>query len=410
MMRPLRTLIVRNCRGITGMTGGETYLLSLLRGFDPSRCKCLLVCIVNPDLGETSWLKELQATGFEYVTIPVRNPFDFRDVLRIVKLIREFDADVVHALDHRSDLVAVLGARLTGRPVVASFLGWVNFAKGSWRASVYPWIDRMILKRFDAVITDSVAIGTELRMGEADPPVVAIRNGIDTRWFDPSRPLAPSAVSTFAKGGQFTFGMVGRVHPVKGHLNFLKAARTVLDRHPGARFVIVGTVLPGFEAYRQSLVDCIAEQDMAHAVLMTHVALAEIPSVFSSLDVLVAPSFAESFSFTMLEGMAMGKPVVASNVGGASEMIADGESGFLVPPDDVPALTQVLCSLITDSDKIKLVGERARAKIKQELSLDVMAERTWRVYERLVEARRTPNKTSAAQDQLRRRLEEIGCK
>ena len=409
-MRPLRTLIIRNCRGITGMTGGETYLLSLLRGFDPSRCRCLLVCIVNPDLGETSWLKELKATGFEYVTIPIRNPFDFHDVVQVVKLIREFDADVVHALDHRADLVAVLSARFTGRPVVASFLGWVNFAKGSWRASLYPWIDRMILKRFDAVITDSVAIGTELRMGSADPPVVAIRNGIDTSWFDPRRALAPLAVTTFAKGGEFVFGMVGRVHPVKGHLNFLKAARTVLDRHPRTRFVIVGTVLPGFETYRQSLVDFIAEHDMAHAVLMAHVALAEIPSVFSSLDVLVAPSFAESFSFTMLEGMAMGKPVVASNVGGASEMIVDGESGFLVPPDDVPVLTQVLCSLITDPDNIRLVGERARATIIQDFSLEVMAERTWRVYDRLVEARRTPDRTPVAQGQLRRRLEEIGCK
>lgn len=392
------------------MTGGETYLLSLLKGFDPHRCRCLLVCIVNPDLGETSWLAELKATGFDYVTIPIRNPFDFRDVVQVTKLIREFDADVVHALDHRSDLVAVISARLTRRPVVASFLGWVNFAKGSWRATVYPWIDRMILKRFDAVITDSVAIGAELQMDAADPPVVAIRNGIDTRWFDPVREHVPSSVTQFTKEAQFVFGMVGRIHPVKGHLNFLKAARTVLDRYPNTRFVIVGTVLPGFEAYQQTLVKWIAEHDMTRSVLMTHVSLVEIPSVFASLDVLVAPSFAESFSFTMLEGMAMGKPVVASNVGGASEMIVDGESGFLVQPDDVPALTQVLCSLITDPGKIKLVGDRARAKIEQELSLDVMAERTWRVYERLVEVYRAPNKSSAAQAQLKRRLEEIGCK
>lgn len=405
-MKLIRTLILRNCRGITGMTGGETYLLSLLKGFDPRRCQCLLVCIVNPDLGETSWLKELKATGFEYVTIPIRNPFDFRDVVQVVKLIREFDADVVHALDHRSDLVAVLSARFTGRPVVASFLGWVNFVRGSWRASLYPWIDRMILKRFDAVITDSVAIRTELRMGIADPPVVAIRNGIDTQWFDPSRPLQPSTVTTFAKGGQFTFGMVGRIHPVKGHLNFLKAARAVLDRYPDTRFVIVGTVLPGFEAYQQSIVDCIAKHNMTHVVLMTHVSLAEIPSVFASLDVLVAPSFAESFSFTMLEGMAMGKLVVASDVGGASEMITDGQSGYLVPPDDVPALTHMLCSLIDNPEKVKEVGQRARAKVIQDLSLDVMAERTWQVYERLFESHRTRN----AEGDLRSRLENIGCK
>ena len=58
----------------------------------------------------------------------------------------------MHALDHRSDLIGILRARLTGRPVLASFLGWVNFPRGSWRATVYPWIDRMILRRLDAVI------------------------------------------------------------------------------------------------------------------------------------------------------------------------------------------------------------------------------------------------------------------
>lgn len=409
-MRPIRTLIVRNCRGITGMTGGETYLLSLLKGFDPDRCRCLLMCVVNPDLGETSWLKELKATGFDYVTVPIRNPFDFRDVAQAVRLIREFDADVVHALDHRSDLVAVLSARVTGRPVVASFLGWVNFAKGSWRATLYPWIDRMILKRFDAVIVDSVAIGTELRMGPADPPVIAIHNGIDTRWFDPGRAHVSCSVSQFASDARFVFGMVGRIHPVKGHLNFLRAARTVLDRYPNTRFVIVGTVLPGFESYRQTLVDWIAEHQMTKSVLMAHVALAEIPSVFASLDVLVAPSFAESFSFTMLEGMAMGKPVVASNVGGASEMITDGETGYLVPPDDVPALTRVLSSLVAEANNLRAVGERARTKILQDLSLDVMAKRTGEVYEQLVEGHRGQQRNRVAQDNLRKRLQEIGCK
>lgn len=103
----------------------------------------------------------------------------------------------------------------------------------------------MILRRLDAVITDSVAIGAELKLREQDPPVVAIRNGIDTAWFDPTCSLAPSSVTGFAADGDYVFGMVGRIHPVKGHLNFLKAARTILDRYPRSRFVIVGTVLPG---------------------------------------------------------------------------------------------------------------------------------------------------------------------
>lgn len=409
-MKPIRVILVRNCRGITGMTGGETYLLSLLKGFDPRKVRCLLVCIVNPALGETSWLKELKQTGFEYVTIPIGNPFNLRDVHAVTTLIKKYEADVVHALDHRSDLVGILSARLTGRPVVASFLGWVNFAKGSWRATVYPWIDRLILKRLDAVITDSVAIGTELKMREQDPPVVAIRNGIDTKWFDPARVCTPFSQERFTSEGHFIFGMVGRIHPVKGHLNFLQAARTLLETCPDCRFLIVGTVLPGFEYYRQSLQDFISTHQMEKSVLMTHVSLAEIPAVFSSLNVLVAPSFAESFSFTILEGMAMGKPVVASEVGGASEMITDGQTGYLVPVDDVQFLTDTLLRLRGNPDKIKEVGLRARDKIIQDLSLSTMAERTFQVYDRLVNLRPDKNKTRSAQDHFRRQLDEIGCK
>ncbi|MFO0775080.1 MAG: glycosyltransferase family 4 protein [Nitrospiraceae bacterium] len=404
----IRVVIVRNCRGITGMTGGETYLLSLLKGLDPTRCRCLLVCVVNPDLGETTWLQELRRSGFEHVTIPIRNPFDLRDVTRLVDIIRSFRADIVHALDHRSDLIAALSARLTGKPVVASFLGWVNFAKGSWRSRLYPWIDRTILKHLDAVITDSVAIGSELRMGSNDPPVVAIRNGIDTEWFDPNRRHTPSSVADFARGGGFTFGMVGRIHPVKGHTLFLQAARKILDRHPQTRFVIVGTVLPGFEAYRQSLIELIVSLGLQHAVLMAHVSLPEIPTVFGSLDVLVAPSFAESFSFTMLEGMAMGKPVIASNVGGASEMITDGETGFLIPADNVTRLTEVMITLREDRALAQTVGEQARHKILTELSLASMADRTLSVYQRVTTLYADRPRIPAIRAQLRRQLEEIG--
>jgi glycosyltransferase involved in cell wall biosynthesis len=409
-MKPIRVVIIRNCRGITGMTGGETYLLSLMKGFDPQKVRCLLVCIVNPALGETSWLKELKQTGFEYVTIPIGNPFDLSDVYKVASLIKDYEADVVHALDHRSDLVGILSARLTGRPVLASFLGWVNFPKGSWRATVYPWIDRMILKRLDAVITDSVAIGTELKMREQDPPVVAIRNGIDTTWFDPRCTRTPFAQAGFVTGGHFVFGMVGRIHPVKGHLNFLKAARTVLDRHADCRFLIVGTVLPGFEQYRQGLQDFIREHGLERSVLITHVSLAEIPAVFAGLDVLVAPSFAESFSFTMLEGMAMGKPVVASDVGGASEMITDGQTGYLVPVDDVPLLTETLLRLRENPEQLKAVGMRAREKILRDLGIEAMAARTSDVYLRLIEFKSKASRNGEDHIRLREQLALISAK
>ncbi len=409
-MKAIRAVMVRNCRGITGMTGGETYLLQLLKGFDPDKCQCLLVCIVKPSLGETPWLQELKKTGFDFETIAVENPFNFSDILHVVRTVRNYRADIIHSLDHRSNLVALISAKITGRPVLASFLGWVNFPKGSWRAAVYPWIDRMILKRLDAVITDSVAIGEELRMAETDPPVVAIRNGIDTQWFDPNRKLAPFKQAEFTQKSTFTFGMVGRIHPVKGHFNFLKAALKVLETDPGCRFLIVGTVLPGFEYYEQEILDFIERHNLKESVRMTHVSLEEIPAVFASLDVLVAPSYAESFSFTLLEGMAMEKTVVSSDVGGACEMISDDRTGYLIPVDDIGSLTKKMVMLIQNPQKIQEIGKRARQKIIDDLGIGVMADRTSDTYQRLIDYKRNMSDVSKAKIRLKEQLAEVSAK
>ena len=410
-MKPIRTVFVRNCRGITGVTGGETYLLSLLRGFDPDKCKCLLICIVNPKMGETSWLKQLKQTGFEHVLIPISNPFSIKDVQEVTRLVREFNADIVHCMDHRSDLVGLISARLSGKPVIASFLGWTNFPKGSWRSKVYPLIDRIIIKRLHAVITDSVAIGEELRMWKHKDPIVAIRNGVDIHRFDPNQSLpAFSLREGFRKEGDFVIGMVGRIHPVKGHLNFLKSAKKLLESYPNCRFLIVGNVLPGFEYYEQEIQNYIAEHNMHESVLITHASFDQVPAVMACLDILAAPSFAESFSFTMLEAMAMKRPVVSTNVGGATEMIADGETGFLISDGDVvSSLTEKISMLIGNPKLRQEVGNRARDKIVEEFSIEIMAEQTLDVYKELINYHNKETKGIDEKQQLLEQLARISC-
>ena len=247
-------------------------------------------------------------------------------------------------------------------------------------------------------------------MQEQDPPVVAIRNGIDTKWFDPARPRTPFSQEHFTSEGHFIFGMVGRIHPVKGHLNFLQAARTLLETHPDCRFLIVGTVLPGFEYYRQSLQDFITTHQMETSVLMTHVSLAEIPAVFAGIDVLVAPSFAESFSFTLLEGMAMEKTVVSSDVGGAGEMITHGDTGYLIPVDDVSRLTETMLMLKSAPEKVPEVGKRARKKIVQDLGIDAMAVRTSAVYLKLIDFKAQIATMPEHKVRLREQLSTISAK
>jgi glycosyltransferase involved in cell wall biosynthesis len=96
------------------------------------------------------------------------------------------------------------------------------------------------------------------------------------------------------------------------------------------------------------------------------------------------PSFAETFSLTILEALAMGKPVVASDVGGTSEMIVDGVNGFLVPPRDSDGLAQSLKRLIEDRALLSELGERARDSVVRDFSLTAMVKNTESVFQELL--------------------------
>jgi hypothetical protein len=149
----MRVLYVRNARGIDDITGGESYLLSLMEQAD--RQSVHLACAVDPKLGHTRWQKELKRREVPHTLIPVSTPFSLRDVKAVVQLIREFDPDVVHSIDHRADIVAVIAARLTNRAAVASFFGWTNWDAKSTRGRLYPFLNRLFLRYADAVTSVS---------------------------------------------------------------------------------------------------------------------------------------------------------------------------------------------------------------------------------------------------------------
>ena len=127
---------------------------------------------------------------------------------------------------------------------------------------------------------------------------------------------------------------------------------------PEARFVIVGDAPPGFEDYKKKVIDAVAENGLGDRVLVTNATNAEIPEVVASLDVLAAPSYVESCSYSILEGMAMGKPVLASDAGGNPEIVGHDNTGLVVPVGDQGRLAEAAEALIADSDR----RERARRR------------------------------------------------
>lgn len=373
-----RVLFLRNSRGITDVTGAETYLLTVMQGLARAGCTVSLDCGVDPARGDTPWRRALAASGLDHRLTPVPAPWSTADWRAARTAARAMGADLLHAMDHRSDVVATLLSRRLGIPAVASFFGWTNWPAGSWRARLYPVVDRLAMRGLARVIVDSDFLGR--RLGVPVERRAVVPNGVDLARFDPERVRPGLKTRWFGDAGVALVGMVGRIHPNKGQHEFAAAAARLAPRFPELRFAVVGDPPPGYEGYRDALLRQVAELGLEGRFRVENVASAEIPDAIASFDVLAAPSFMESLSYVLLEAMALGVPVVTSRVGGHGELVTDGVDGLLVEPGDVDGLAAALARVLADPTLAAHLGASGRARVEQAYSTDAMIARTLAVY------------------------------
>ncbi|MEK7763135.1 MAG: glycosyltransferase family 4 protein [Nitrospirota bacterium] len=402
---PLRVVYFRNARGISDVTGAESYLFALLRALDPAQVQGRLLAVIRPGQGNSPWVREARRRELPLELVEVDSKFGLSDLTALRRLVHDWKADLVHSLDHRADIIGLLAARLEGVAMVNAFFGWTNFLGGLSRGTLYTWADRRAQAYADAVITDS---GYMARFAAGNGPgssLAVVHNGVDVARFDPEAQHTDLRQRFFGRSDVFVFGMVGRVHPNKGQLEFLEFAREIAGRYSHTRFLIVGAAPPGFEAYHADVARRIDALGLAGRVVLTNVASVEIPSTLYSLDVLVAPSYVESFSYSLLEAMSMQRPVIATDVGGNREMMVDGESGLIVPTVEVPALVGAAERLLTDAELRARLGRAARARVLQRFTLAEMARRTTAIYREVLQAR----SSGLPHAEVRRRVQQLSA-
>lgn len=162
--------------------------------------------------------------------------------------------------------------------------------------------------------------------------------------------------------GHLLVGTVARLDPWKGHDVFLRAAARVAAEHPGARFVVVGGAVLAWQGDQLTRLRKItAELGLSERVHFTGHVDDVVPWI-DALDVVASASRGETFGLSLVEAMALGKPVVATDCGGPSEIVDDGVTGLLVPVDDHEALAAALSHLLADPQRRAELGSRARAR------------------------------------------------
>jgi glycosyltransferase involved in cell wall biosynthesis len=207
---------------------------------------------------------------------------------------------------------------------------------------------RLLTPRMDRLIAVSKAIVAKIEHeGRIDPDghgprVELIYNGVDLDRYDHQEPCCTLREEYGMEPGAQIVGVVARLEPEKGHPTLFEAWPAVIRTCPEAYLLVVGE-----GSRREELEQLARELRIAHRVVFTG-RRDDVPAVTAALDVAVLPSYREAQGLSILEAMALSRPVVATNVGGIPEVIEDGVSGLLVEPHDAPALAAAIGRLLTD--------------------------------------------------------------
>jgi glycosyltransferase involved in cell wall biosynthesis len=296
----------------------------------------------------------------------------------LYSLLRNERVDVVHAHKFGSNVWGTLLGRLAGVPVV------IGHEHGSAlpRESLRRFLERnLIVRGADALVAVSPAVRRDLIEAERVDPskVVLVPSGI------PARPLGSERALRDELGIQPAdpvVGAVGGLRPEKGLDVLVEAAAALARRHPRLKVLIAGE---GPE--RGRLQAKIEGLELQETVIMLGIR-SDVPDVLAALDVAVLSSDYEGSPLALMEYMAAGKPVVASNVGGVPDMIEHEVSGLLVPPRDPPRLAAAIHRLLRDEQGAAEMGGRGRVRQRQEFDIEVMVRTVERLYEDLYARKR----------------------
>lgn len=356
------------------MGGAERNLIQILEGLNKREFYPVVCCLSGGRLAS-----DLKKRGYELYDLKVKRIYDLhgiRTLIRLIKMIRKKNVRLVVSYHESSDFLGLLAAKISGIPIISS-----RRDMGYKLKQKHVFLYRLCNRYFTRIIAVSDAVKRTIATREKAPlgKIVTIQNGVDIGLFSGGYDQVTIKKSLGIHEHEYLVGMIAGFRKIKGHIYFIKAAAEVVREIPNVKFLIIGKNYNEPGCSKNDLISLASEHEVQDRLLFTG-ERRDIPELLSILDIVVNPSLSEGISNTLLEAMAAGKIVIASNVGGNPEIIMDSETGFLFPPKDVRMLSTIIINSLRNFSKTALIGQQARRKIKADYNLQLMCERNMALY------------------------------
>jgi glycosyltransferase involved in cell wall biosynthesis len=299
---------------------------------------------------------------------------------KLSKIIKKIKPDIIHT-NVALILSPCLIARLYNIPHIWHIREFFKEFKIFW--TIYQWF---IYYFSDIIICVSTPVGKQFKKIIFEKKVKIIHNGFPRNEFEP---VSEERVQTFKKqfciDNKLLIGVVGRIKfGRKGQDVFVKAVALLKDKFPEVRYVLIGSPFPGNEEHLDNLIGLIKELNIQDKIIYTG-DVEDIKAAYSALDIVVLPSaLPEPFGGVVIEAMALGNPVIGTNIGGTVEQVEHGVTGLLVNPDDPVDLSHAMEKLIMD-EKLRLgMGENGRERFLKLFEFENFYKKILSLYEELI--------------------------
>lgn len=389
------------------MSGGEIALLNLVKALDRSRFEpIVLLCSDGPlvdHLGsaqvETHVIPldpaiantrkdSLGISTLSQIGSMVRS---WRYVQRLKEFIQTHHIDLVHTNSLKADILGGVAARMASRPLIwhvrdriaedylpavvsHAFRFLCNFVPHVVIANSASTLDTIQRRRDERSAV--VYSGTQIRSGQS-----VIHDGLNPQDFSRSNVDSTTAIDPVV-------GLLGRIAPWKGQHIFIRAASAVLQVLPRVRFRIIGKVMFEESDYEVQLKQLVNELGVSHAVTFSGFR-SDVANALSELTLLVhASTVGEPFGQVIVEGMAAGLPVVATNGGGVPEIVVHGRTGLLVPMNDTQAMANAIVTLLSDPHAAREMGRKGKERALSTFSIERTARTVEKIYDQLLQEHR----------------------
>lgn len=369
-------------------TGGlENGLVNLINGLPPAAYRHAVVALTEV---APNFARRIRRDDVDFIALAKAPGHGYKLFPRLYKLFRELQPTIVHTRNLAA-LECQLPAWCAGVPQRLHGEHGRDASDPHGRVQRYRWVRRAYRPFVDRYVALSGELQTYLERAIGIPPgrIVRIANGVDSDRFHPAAGgRATLAGCPFNACEQFIVGTVGRMMTVKAQpllaRAFVRAVQIAPALHARLRLVMVGDGPLRAEA-RAVLADS-GLLDLAWLPGER----ADVPDVMRSLDCFVLPSLAEGISNTILEAMASGLPVLATDVGGNGELVRHGQTGELVPAGDIEALAQALVRMAGDPARCRQFGAVGRSRIESRFGLRAMVTAYGRLYDTMLERQARP--------------------